>query len=551
MSPQSNKESMESACRDLINQILSNKIKTETDLTAAKKKISISHKLKGLPSNPDILACCSEEEKQKIIDALKKKPVRTISGVAVLAAMTSPSPCPHGRCIPCPGGPKSRFKTPQSYIGLEPAARRAIQQGFDPYGQVAHRLKQLAQIGHPIDKAELIIMGGTFTARPISYQKWFIKGCIEAMNDYGKSPRRPEITLEQAQKANETARIRNVGITIETRPDWAKEEQIDILLKIGATKVELGVQSLYDSVLARIKRGHTVAESIAANKRLRDSGLKVGFHMMPGLPGSNPEKDLSMFKRLFNDQEFKPDYLKIYPTLITEGTELEDMWKHGQYEPLGTEEAVELIAKIKALLPRWVRLQRIQRDIPANQVKAGIKKSNIRQLALEKLAREGKECRCIRCREVGHRARKGTEPKTEDIALLHEAYEACGGEEHFLSFEDKNQNILIGFLRLRFPMEPHRPELKDAALVRDLHVYGPTLALNTKPEDGEWQHRGYGKELLAEAEKIAREEGYRRIAITSGIGVREYYRRLGYADCSRSPAVSPHIQTVPYMLKKL
>ncbi len=531
----------ESACRELVEQLLRKEITNEQELNAAKKEVSKRHKLSALPGNSQILAAAKQDEKQAVLGLLQLKPVRTISGVAVIAAMTSPAPCPHGLCLPCPGGPSSKFNSPQSYMGAEPAARRAFENDFDPYLQVLSRLKQLSQIGHPVEKSELIIMGGTFTSRTLCYQEWFIKRAIEAMNDfYGQEWRegkRGYILVEDALSANESARIRNVGITIETRPDWTKREHIDTILGLGATKVEIGVQNTYDFILAGIQRGHTVKDSADANMRLRDSGLKVGFHMMPGLPGSSSESDFRMFRTLFEDERFKPDYLKIYPTLVTEGTRLHGMWELGNYEPLEVEEAVELLAKVKSILPKWVRLQRIQRDIPAYQVLAGIKKSDIRELAKKKLQEMGGKCRCIRCREVGHRMLSGIEPG--NIELMSEEYVACGGREHFISFEDAEMDVLIGFIRLRFPNIPHRQELSGAALVRELHVYGSMVPPGESAGEEQWQHRGYGEELLGQAEETARSAGYEKIAVMSGIGVRDYYRRFGYD------------REGPYMMKNL
>ncbi|VVB88830.1 Uncharacterised protein [uncultured archaeon] len=520
-------DNIESACRELVEQLLRKEITTEQELNAAKKAASIRYKLSSLVSNSKILAAASVEEKPAVLELLQLKPVRTLSGVAVIAAMTSPAPCPHGLCVPCPGGPGSKFQSPQSYMGAEPAARRAFENDFDPYKQVSSRLSQLAQIGHPIEKAELIVMGGTYTSRTLCYQEWFVKRAIEAMNDfYGTKWREGMegfISLEDVQSANESARIRNVGITIETRPDWTELEHIDTILGLGATKVEIGVQSTYDFILAGIQRGHTVKESTDANMRLRDSGLKVGFHMMPGLPGSTNESDLRMFRTLFEDERFKPDYLKIYPTLVTEGTRLHAMWELGNYEPFEVEEAVEMLAEVKSFLPKWVRLQRIQRDIPAYQVLAGIKKSNLRQLAKERLLRMGGKCRCIRCREVGH-----SDKEPVNVELVSEKYSACGGTEHFISFEDIENDILIGFIRLRFPHASHRQEISGAALVRELHVYGSMVPPGESAGTAQWQHRGYGEELLAQAEEIARGEGYEKIAVVSGIGVRDYYRKFGY-----------------------
>lgn len=526
------------ACREILEKVLVGEIENENQLNKAKKDVSKHYHLDSLPRNGDVITQGSAEEQAIIRDFLRRKPVRTISGVAVIAVMTSPAPCPHGVCLPCPGGPNSAFKSPQSYMGREPAAMRAIQHGFDPYTQVESRLSQLKEIGHDVEKVELIVMGGTFSARSLDYQEWFIKRCLEAMNDFtGKEWREtawrigktlPYIPLEEVQKANEKAEIRNVGITFETRPDWAGEKHVDEFLKLGGTKVELGVQSVYDFVLARMQRGHGVAEIVRANQVLRDSAFKVGFHMMPHLPGSDSKLDLKGFKKLFEDSRFRPDYLKIYPTLVTEGTPLYRLWESGDYDALSDEEAAELIADIKEILPKWVRLQRIQRDIPAYQIIAGVRKSNLRQLAEEKLRERGGKCHCIRCREVGHTSLKGRKINPKDIELTVESYDACGGTEHFIAFEDLAADVLIGFTRLRFPAAPHRPELQDAALIRELHVYGSMVPIGKEAKQKEWQHRGYGKELLEYAEKIACENGYRKLAIISGIGAREYYRKFGY-----------------------
>lgn len=526
------------ACRELLEMVLNGEIRDPEQLVQAKKQVSKNHKLSSLPTNADIIISGNEEEQLLVRDFLRKKPVRTISGVAVIAAMTSPAPCPHGTCVPCPGGPASSFASPQSYMGQEPSTMRAMQCEYDPYKITTVRLEQLKQIGHDIGKAELIIMGGTYSARALDYQEWYVKRCLEAMNDFFDAEWRdhiqpigkgsPYITLEDVQKANETAKVRNVGMTFETRPDWAKEAHIDILLKLGATKVELGVQSTYDFVLSRINRGHTVADTIEANRVLRDSALKVGFHMMPHLPGMDTEGDVRNFKRLFRDSRFRPDYLKIYPTLVTEGTELQKMWMNGKYEALTDENAVELLARIKSFLPKWVRLQRIQRDIPAHQILAGTRKSNIRQLAKTTLEKHGGSCRCIRCREVGHNILNGTEPDPENIKLVVEKFDCCGGVEHFISFEDVRSDILIGFLRLRFPHDPHRLELQNSALVRELHVYGSMVPVGETAKKYDWQHRGYGAELLSYAEGVAKDAGFKKISVISGIGVREYYRKQGY-----------------------
>lgn len=550
-------ENFNTACREILLSAVAGEFETEKDLTKMKKKVCKKYKLSTLPSNGDIILRGNPEEQKAVRDVLQRKPVRTISGVAVIAAMTSPAPCPHGKCLPCPGGPDSAFESPQSYMGREPAAMRAFEFKFDPYEQVSSRLNQLNTIGHDVSKAELIVMGGTFSARSVDYQEWFVKRCLEAMNDHNAPVNEsgtpvwraevpsydsidsiyPFVSLEDVQKANETAYVRNVGMTLETRPDWAKEEHIDEFLKLGGTKVELGVQSVFEDVLLKMNRGHTVLETADANRRLRDSAFKVGFHMMPGLFDTDFDRDLAGFKELFENPDFKPDYLKIYPTLVTEGTELCRMWQNGEYSPLTDVNGPELMSEIKAILPKWTRLQRIQRDIPADQILAGIQKSNVRQEAEKLLHARGGKCKCIRCREVGHNILKGNPPSPDNIQLLIEKYDCCGGLEHFISFEDTKADVLVGFIRLRFPNMPHRTELKNTALIRELHVYGSltplgetagTLSAPLADNNRSWQHRGYGRELIQKAEEIASDGGFEKISIISGIGVREYYRKYGY-----------------------
>lgn len=529
-------DELQLACRELIDLIVSGEVITQDQLNKAKKNASIAHRLSKLPRNSDILATASDAERSLVLGILQKRPIRTISGVAVVAVMTSPEKCPHGKCVPCPGGVDSVFNSPQSYTGTEPAALRAKQEDYDPYRQVTVRLQQLKQIGHALDKCELIIMGGTMTARSLDYQDWFVRRCFEAMNDFEGEPQ-PTNFIEEAQKTNETAAVRNVAMTFETRPDWCRQVHVDRMLGFGGTKVELGVQSIYDFVLKRIERGHSVADSAEANRLLRDSGFKVGFHMMPGLPGSDVDRDLRMFGELFKDERFCPDYLKIYPTLVTEGTKLYDLWKRGEYQALSSEDAAVLIAGIKRNMPPWVRLQRIQRDIPVKHIVDGVIKSNVRQLSGDILKESELHCRCIRCREIGHKLLQGATSDPVAVAMSMEKMRVCGGEEHFLSFEDRSIDALIGFLRLRFPCKPHREELQDAAIVRELHVYGRMVPIGS--HDDAWQHHGYGRELLTCAEETASGAGYRKIAVISGVGAREYYRKLGY------------VPDGPYMSKRL
>ncbi|MFB6361026.1 MAG: tRNA uridine(34) 5-carboxymethylaminomethyl modification radical SAM/GNAT enzyme Elp3, partial [Halobacteriales archaeon] len=492
-----------------------------------------------VPQNTELIEFAPPERREELRQAVSRKPVRTASGVSPVAIMTSPAPCPHGKCLYCPGGPGSEFSSAQSYTGHEPAAARGVQNDYDPYGQVTLRLHQLRQIGHPVDKVELILMGGTMTARSADYQEWFVKRALQAMNAYdvdaeptpaedrsfAQDPEEyPFRYLEDVKAANETADVRCIGTTFETKPDWCDPEQIDRMLRLGGTKVEVGVQTTYERINREMHRGHGIAASIDANRRLRDAAFKVGFHMMPGQPGMTPEMSREDFRQLFDDPAWRPDYLKIYPTLVVRGTATYDLWHEGEYEPLTNETAAELVADIKADLPRYVRLQRVQRDIPADFIDAGVWKSNLRQLARERLAERGEKCDCIRCRDVGH-----NEAEPNRIALDRLSYEAAGGTEHFIELADPEQDLLVGFCRLRFPGDPKRRELANAALVRELHVYGSEVSVGGDGGSGQHQHQGHGQRLMAEAERLAADAGYDRLAVISGIGAREYYReQLGY-----------------------
>ncbi len=388
------------------------------------------------------------------------------------------------------------------------------------------RLRQLEVSGHPTDKVELIIMGGTFPAMPLCYQEWFVRECLNALT--GKDA----LTIEEAQKHAETAEHRPVGITFETRPDYCKEEHVDRMLRLGATRVEVGVQTIYDFILKRVERGHTVRDTIEATRILKDAGLKVCYHVMPGLPGSDPDRDLRMFKRLFKDPRFKPDMLKIYPCMVFEDTPLYDLWKRGEYEPYDEETAVRVIAEAKRrYIPEYCRIMRVQRDIPAHLAAAGIRKTNLRQLVHEYMEERGWECRCIRCREAGHRMREGVEvdPERAELRIIRERTWR-GGVDYFLAYEDPEADAILGYLRLRKPTEhAHRPEVDpETAIVRELKVVGPTVPLGERDSKAV-QHRGFGERLMKKAEELAESElGAERILVISAIGTREYYRRLGY-----------------------
>ena len=520
------------AYREIISLILALPPGDEATIRTAKIAVCRKYGLSVVPKNSAILAAALPEEHEILRRILMVKPSRTLSGVAPVAVMTSPSPCPHGKCLPCPGGPDHPFHSPQSYTGEEPAAKRAREHDFDPFRQVQARLGQFEILGHRVEKVELIVMGGTMTARPVEYQQEFVARCIEAMNTYpGGAPAAEAPAIREVEDANETSGIRCVAITFETRPDWCKKEHIDRMLEYGVTKVELGVQHVDDGILRYNRRGCTVADTVEANTLLRDAGMKVGFHMMPNLPGSGIGSDKKMFETIFSDSRFKPDFLKIYPTLVTPGSEIEALWQEGKYSPYAEDDLVDLIAYAKSLIPEYTRLQRIQRDIPAKLIVAGSKHSNFRQLAKNRLEESGKRCRCIRCREIGRL------PSLAESEIQVLEYAACGGTEHFISAV--SDDSLIGFARLRFPSLTFRPELESAALLRELHVYGSLVPVGKDAKSEEWQHRNYGKELLSRAEEIASRAGFRRLAIMSGIGVRPYYRRQGYE------------RRGPYMIKVL
>ena len=525
------------AYKAILNKIIAGDFEKNKDLTQIKLWGCKTFGLKQFPKNSELLAAATDEEKEKVLSILKLKPVRAISGVTIITVMPKPFPCPKEQpCTYCPGGLDDG--TPQSYTGCEPAGKRAIENDFDPFKQVSSRIKQFHIMGHDVDKVELIIFGGTLTAYPTEYFEWFVTQCLNALSSSNAH------TIEDAQVAAENAKIKNSDITIETRPDYCKKPHIDFMLHLGITRVELGVQTVYNDVYKQINRGHTVEDVIEATRIAKDAGYTVIYHMMPGLIGSDFTRDLAAFNTIFQDERFKPDAVKIYPTLVIPGTKLYTQWKNGEYQPYTLQETIELISTIKKHVPRWVRIQRIQRDIPSNLIAAGVKKGDLRTLVKNKLKMEGARCECIRCREIGHiqYASKNALEIT-DVKLIVNQYHASQGKELFLSFEDETQDILIGSLRLRYPSQhAHRPEIQQARtmLVRELHVYGPLVRVGSKAENNEWQHRGWGERLLKEAERISKEMfDADSVGVLAGIGTRNYYKRFGYE------------RKGPYMIKKI
>jgi len=443
---------------------------------------------------------------------LQRKPTRTISGVSPIAVMLPPRKCKKGACLYCPS-----LNAPQSYTPESPAVLRASRLNYDAFEQVKARLNAFKVMGHPTDKVELIIMGGTFLDYPIKFQYEFIKRCYDALN--GKTSR----NLERAKSLNEKAQNRCIALCIETRPDVCGDEEIKRMLEFGATRCELGVQALDDKIYDKIRRRHCVQDVIDATKRLKDAGFKVGYHLMPGLPGSSLKKDIELFKKVFSSSDFKPDQIKIYPCQVLKGAELEKIYRDGGYQPYKEDELIQLLLKLKLMVPRYCRIMRIMREIPPTYLVAGTKRIDLRKILQEELIRRKKVCKCIRCREIGFAIRDSKKHIDNALILEKTQYLASHGKEIFLEFTNKD-DILFGLCRLRIVINGKNKIM----LVRELHVYGKQLKLKEKGKKGEAQHIGLGKKLMQEAEKIARKEKCSVIKVISGIGVREYYAKLNY-----------------------
>jgi len=483
-----------------------------------------------------------------VMERIRMKPMRTASGVAPVTVLTAPAGCP-ARCIFCPDD----WRMPKSYIYDEPGAMRAERDGFDPFRQTYGRIQSFENIGHDASKVELLILGGTWSAYSRDYRKWFVRRCFDAMNAVGDPTYTDAPSLEAAQQHNITAAHRNVGLVIETRPDWVTADEIRHLRRLGVTKVQIGVQSLDDGILALNNRGHDVAAVRQALGLLRTAGFKLHLHWMPNLHGATPESDRTDFARFFSDPAIRPDELKIYPCSLIAETELYNLWEAGQYHPYSEADLVELLADIKPTIPPYTRVNRLFRDIPAHHIQAGVTASNLREIVHAELQRRGKQCGCIRCREVRRQS-----VREEELRLFDTVYETDLTIEHFLHFvvaEDEDigyqrsgsdasdaqyplpntQYPLAAFLRLSLPKTPDAgsraflDEIQGSAMIREVHVYGPALALG-KDEPGAAQHVGLGSRLLAEARRISRAAGFQRISVIAATGTRDYYAHRGFVQ---------------------
>ena len=527
------------ACSDIASALIQdyeaqqneNGPKKDLNLNTLISQMAKKHRLSNQPPLTAIIAAVPEHYKKYILPNLRAKPIRTASGISVVAVMCKPHRCPHiaytgNICVYCPGGPDSDFEySTQSYTGYEPTSMRAIRARYDPFEQARGRVDQLKALGHSVDKVEYIIMGGTFMSLPEDYRDGFISQLHNALSGYQTND------VDEAVEAGEMSNIKCVGITIETRPDYCLDSHLSSMLRYGCTRLEIGVQSLYEDVARDTNRGHTVAAVAETFKLAKDAGFKVVSHMMPDLPNVGMERDLDQFREYFENPDFRTDGLKIYPTLVIRGTGLYELWQSKRYKSYTPNALIDLVARILALVPPWTRIYRVQRDIPMPLVTSGVDNGNLRELALSRMKDFGTSCRDVRTREVGINEIKN-KIRPSQVELVRRDYAANGGWETFLAYEDPKQDILIGLLRLRKCSDTHtfRPELKSqpTSLVRELHVYGSAVPVHAR-DPRKFQHQGYGTLLMEEAERIAKNEhGSRKISVISGIGVRSYYAKLGY-----------------------
>ncbi|XP_014359214.2 elongator complex protein 3 [Papilio machaon] len=544
----SKEEKMVIVISEIIQELLiAHRQGKDVNLNKMKTRISSKYGLGTSPRLVDIIAAVPADAKSILLPKLKAKPIRTASGIAVVAVMCKPHRCPHinftgNICVYCPGGPDSDFEySTQSYTGYEPTSMRAIRARYNPYLQTRHRVEQLKQLGHSVDKVEFIVMGGTFMSLPEDYRDYFIRNLHDALSGHTSS------SVSEAVKYSEKAKTKCIGITIETRPDYCLQRHMSDMLNYGCTRLEIGVQSVYEDIARDTNRGHTV-KAVCENFNLaKDAGYKIVAHMMPDLPNVDFERDVEQFIEFFENPAFRADGLKIYPTLVIRGTGLYELWKTGRYRSYPPSTLVDLIAKILALVPPWTRVYRVQRDIPMPLVSSGVEHGNLRELALARMADLGTDCRDVRTREVGIQEIHN-KVRPYEVELIRRDYVANGGWETFLSYEDPDQDILVGLLRLRkCAADTYRPELKpgpnanfkQCSIVRELHVYGSVVPVNAR-DPTKFQHQGFGMLLMEEAERIAREEhGSDKMAVISGVGTRNYYAKIGY-----------HLEG-PYMVKLL
>lgn len=498
----------------IIKTALEQKNLNQKKIDAIKRQAAFKYKA-TIPTNISLLKAYHEllgsnkiKKSLYLENVLKTRKIRTLSGITAITVITKPYPCP-GNCLYCP----DEIDMPKSYLANEPACMRAVLTKFDPYKQVEARINSLKITGHFTDKIELIVLGGTWSYYPSRYQIWFIKRCFDACN------KKPSKNLKTAQKLNEKAKNRIIGLTLETRPDYITTKEIKRMRWLGCTRVELGIQSIYEDILNKNRRGHNVKTSIKATRLLKNAGLKITYHMMLNLPGSSLKKDEKMFEKIFSNSDFQPDQLKIYPCVVLKTSPLYKIWKNKKYKPYSQKQLINLLVKIKEKIPPYVRIIRVIRDIPSQSITAGNKISNLRQVIQKKI----KKCRCIRCREV-----RNQESRIRNQELIRREYEASGGKEIFLSFEDTKNDKILAFLRLRLTNSWNLPALKNCALIREVHTYGQTVPISKKIKNAQ-QHKNLGKKLIKKAEKIIKKEtNYKKIAVIAGIGVREYYRKLDY-----------------------
>lgn len=514
----------------IILEAVKKKPHTPDELNELKRKILRTSRKKTIPNTSLLLKSYHKLVKMNKIEVNEtleklfvKRAVRTLSGVSIVTVLTEPFPCP-GQCTYCP----NETTMPKSYISDEPAAARALLLKFDPYQQVKRRLEALHKNGHPTDKVELIVKGGTWNAYPINYQYWFILRCFEASNSQRSrlttksTLEKIKKTLRQAQIKNEKAQHRIIGLTLETRPDHITEKNILIMRELGCTRIEMGVQTIDKKILKLIKRGHDVQAVITATELLKKYGYKVDYHLMPQLPGTTPKKDLAMMKEIFINPNYRPDMIKIYPCTVIKNSELYNWLHAGKYQPYSDKKLIEVLKTFKTTLPRYVRLSRLIRDIPAHHIEAGNKMTNLRQVVQNEMAKDDTHCQCLRCREIGHQKIDETKPKDWTPKIFIDKYEASGGTEYFLSFEDKKRRVVYAFCRLRLDKNGAYP-----AFIRELHTYGQMLSIGAKKEKAS-QHKGMGIQLVEQAEKICRQKHTGKLAVISGVGVRGYYRKLGF-----------------------